>query len=69
MPSMHGDPVRAKERWQFGEDPSLSPAAISLLPSIWAGHLDRITQLYCVEEKSLRDIQCIMKSEHNFFAT
>jgi hypothetical protein len=74
MTSVRGDSIPAE-----GQGISGDPLAKCFAPpkvrsrrierSAWESHRDRIMQLYSVENKSLIDIQSMMESEHNFYAT
>jgi hypothetical protein len=74
MTSMRGDSIPA-EGQGFSGDPlakCFAPATVRsrrIERSAWEIHRDRIMQLYSVENKSLIDIQSMMESEHNFYAT
>jgi Clr5-like protein len=74
MTSMRGDPIPAEGQGISGDPLAkcFKPARIRrrrIERPAWESHRDRITQLYSVEKKSLIDIQSIMESEHNFYAT
>jgi hypothetical protein len=74
MPSMRGHPIPAEGQGNSGNPPPRrwAPVRIRTMmidPSVWEGHRDRLTQLYCVENRSIGDIQRVMGSEHNLLAT